>query len=310
MVEQDVEKVLADIRAQVIGATVADQPATPRATPARAAAPSQSEVQPAQNSYPSMTVLARAWDRLPPLVSNRTGASARFELWIKAKLKRALKWIVWEQVNFNAATRHTFEEIIGSLNAYEERLVQLQDRLDAEAETVREQLKLRQQNIDVHSEQLKQLVAEVRSRGQQLETLEKKLDRQQVELDGQRTDLSAQQAILNGQRVDLNERIVAIDLLIKELTAQVGESTGAQQAKFGAFGSEQQAQFGEFVTGLQANVDTKFAALLKEFRERDERLLDEQRVCFRQLSLELTESQVLQDRARRELEARIEKLEQ
>ena len=46
-----------------------------------------------------------------------------------------------------------------------------------------------------------------------------------------------------------------------------------------------------------------------ETKERDEKLLDEQRVCFRQLSLELTESRVLQDRARRELETRVAMLE-
>jgi hypothetical protein len=41
---------------------------------------------------------------------------------------------------------------------------------------------------------------------------------------------------------------------------------------------------------------------------RDQELRDEQRVCYKQLSLELSESRVLEDRARRELEARLEKL--
>ena len=46
-----------------------------------------------------------------------------------------------------------------------------------------------------------------------------------------------------------------------------------------------------------------------EVRERVEHLLEEQRVCFRQLSLEATEAAVMQDRARRQIEARIEALE-
>ncbi len=44
-------------------------------------------------------------------------------------------------------------------------------------------------------------------------------------------------------------------------------------------------------------------------RERIAHLLDEQRVCFRQLSLEAGEAAVTQDRARRLIEARIEALE-
>ena len=36
------------------------------------------------NSY--LTTTGRAWDRLPPLVSNRSGLSARIELWLKRNL--------------------------------------------------------------------------------------------------------------------------------------------------------------------------------------------------------------------------------
>src|SRR5438105_10517216 len=34
-----------------------------------------------------LTTTSRAWNRLPPMFSNRSGAAARFELWIKARLK-------------------------------------------------------------------------------------------------------------------------------------------------------------------------------------------------------------------------------
>ena len=56
------------------------------------------------NSYLATT--ARAWDRLPPLVSNRSGLAARLELWLKRHLKRATRWYAWEQINFNAAVHH------------------------------------------------------------------------------------------------------------------------------------------------------------------------------------------------------------
>jgi len=51
------------------------------------------------------------------------------------------------------------------------------------------------------------------------------------------------------------------------------------------------------------------ARLQNEVRERVESLLEEQRVCFRQLSLEAAEAAVMQDRARRQIEARLEALE-
>src|SRR5947209_7139449 len=50
-----------------------------------------------------LTTTARAWDRLPPVMSNRTGLSARVELWIKGSLKKLARWFTWEQINFNAA---------------------------------------------------------------------------------------------------------------------------------------------------------------------------------------------------------------
>jgi hypothetical protein len=44
-------------------------------------------------------------------------------------------------------------------------------------------------------------------------------------------------------------------------------------------------------------------------RERADRLLEEQRVCFKQLSLEAGEAAVRADRARRQLETRLEAIE-
>src|SRR5260370_42411042 len=34
-----------------------------------------------------LTTTGRAWDRLPPMYSNRKGGAARFALWVKAPLK-------------------------------------------------------------------------------------------------------------------------------------------------------------------------------------------------------------------------------
>jgi len=197
-------------------------------------------------------VLDRAWDRLPPLVSKRTGTSAKFELWIKSNLKRALRWLTWEQVNFNAATRQTFVEVIETLAAYERQLALQQSELSMMR--------------DEFASHLGQMADEMRVQREQIE-------RQQGELNAQRSLLFSQQS-------DFKERLDVFENTIKDFQSQTA-----------------------------AEARSRFDDLLKEFRERDERLLDEQRVCFKQLRLELSESQVLQERARRELDVRLGKLE-
>ncbi|HEX9424773.1 MAG TPA: hypothetical protein VF899_16160, partial [Pyrinomonadaceae bacterium] len=54
--------------------------------------------------------------------------------------------------------------------------------------------------------------------------------------------------------------------------------------------------------------DARLAELIKELRERDEHLREEQRVCFKQLSLEASEAAVREDRARRRTESLLEEL--
>jgi len=262
MVDQDVERILADIRAQVIGESSAEVESTTQGN-GSAAAPERVVIdRPSPgNGYASLTVLARAWDRLPPLVSNRTGASARLELWIKAKIKRALRWITWEQVNFNAATHHTLIEVIETLTSSEQRLANLQSQFNAEAKTTREQLELLQRKLDAQGDDLKTQRAEIRTRKDQIER---------------------EQATLNQRQSALLAQVEVLQKTLNEFESRLSQLDHPQRLE----------------------------ELVNEFRERDERLLDEQRVCFKQLSLELTESQVLQDSRRRELEARIAKLEE
>ena len=256
MVDQDVERILADIRAQVIGESSAEVRSTTHGN-GSAAAPERvvSDRPSPGNGYASLTVLARAWDRLPPLVSNRTGASARLELWIKAKIKRALRWITWEQVNFNAATHHTLIEVIETLTSSEQRLANLQSQFNAETKTTREQLELLQRKLDAQGDDLKTQRAELLA------------------------EIEREQAILNQRQSAILAQVEVLKKTVKEFESRLDDPRQLQE-------------------------------LVNEFRERDERLLDEQRVCFKQLSLELTESQVLQDSRRRELEARIAKLEE
>src|SRR4051794_12980660 len=123
MVDQEVVDILAEIKHRIttVATPTAAQNGGDTAESSFTRKPSETN-----HHYASMVVLARAWDRLPPVVTNRTGAAASLELWIKNKLRRALHWITWEQVNFNAATHQTFVELIESLQATDQRLVKLE----------------------------------------------------------------------------------------------------------------------------------------------------------------------------------------
>jgi hypothetical protein len=231
MSETEVESILREIRERVlaeqhtrkeggaIGSTMthggngaADSEALNQTT-------NDNETRTAQNlslieSYLSTT--GRAWDRLPPLLSNRSGFVSRVELWLKRQLKRATHWYTWEQVNFNASAHHALRDLHAVLSAQEQEL--------------------------------------------------------------------------------------------KKLRAQLAEST-ARQTELNQHQATQ-------LTELRADLDTErntqrnqAAALVSELRERDERLQDEQRVCFKQLALETSEAAVLEDRARRKTEALVEELQ-
>ncbi len=149
-----------------------------------------------------LTTTARAWDRLPPVVSNRSGFSARVELWLKRTFKRATRWYAWEQVNFNAAVHHALRDLLPLLAVYEQELGKLRAQIQTEGEA-------RRRDLEQH-------------------------------------------------QTELNARV---------------------------------------------------AGLVRELRERDERLQDEQRVCFKQLALETSEAAVLEDRARRKTVALLEELQ-
>ena len=177
-----------------------------------------------------LTTTARAWDRLPPLVSNRSGLIARVELWLKRRLKAGTRWFTWEQVNFNAAVHHALRDLLPVLSAHQHELQRLRAQL-AESEARRIEFEI---GLEQYQAGLTAQLSELRT------TIE-------------------------------NER----------------RSAETQRNQ----------------------VDARFTALANELREGDERLQDEQRVCFKQLALETTEAAVLEDRARRKNEASLEEIE-
>jgi hypothetical protein len=76
-------------------------------------------------------VASRAWDRLPPVASERKGWRARLEIWIKRRLRRATNWFTWEQINFNAAMTDALRAALVLLREQERTETELRERINA-----------------------------------------------------------------------------------------------------------------------------------------------------------------------------------
>ncbi|MEP6568961.1 MAG: hypothetical protein ABJC10_04235 [Acidobacteriota bacterium] len=196
------------------------------------------------NSY--LTTTARAWDRLPPLVSNRSGLTARIELWLKRQIKRVTHWFTWEQVNFNAAVHHALRDVLPLLAAQE------------------------------HS--LRTLLANAEARQTELEHYQAELTTQQSEL---RAEIDSQIHATEAQRIQVG---AGFGELRAEIDSQI-HATEAQRIQVAArFGElinelherEQQLQDEQRVCLKQLSLETSEAAVPEDrARRKIETLLAE-----------------------------------
>lgn len=127
-----------------------------------------------------LTTTARAWDRLPPLVSNRSGFIARVELWMKRQLKRATHWYTWEQVNFNASVHQALRDLRTVLSAHEQELRRLraqiaeskqyQAELTGQLTELLGDLAAQRDQTNTQRNQIATVVNELRERDEQLQS--------------------------------------------------------------------------------------------------------------------------------------------
>ena len=124
-----------------------------------------------------------------------------------------------------------------------------------------------------------------------------------------RADAEAERARVS----ELETRAAALQARLVQAEARF-ESGGAQLRQAFAAGLERLAEelraSAELRESQRAELAARAEELHAEMRLRVDGLLEEQRVCFKQLSLEATEAAVMHDRARRRLETRLEALEQ
>jgi hypothetical protein len=135
VVDTEVQEILREIRERVRAGAL---PSSGHEELAHPASESQSELQTtdllARLETHSKTTL-RAWNRLPPLTSKRSGLLARLELWFKRQMRRATRWYAWEQINFNAAVKDALQDVTAALSNQEREIKNLRHQLAAVTHT-------------------------------------------------------------------------------------------------------------------------------------------------------------------------------
>jgi len=266
----DVETILNQIRERVVSeenARITGTSVSTKALSSNGSAAGSSQDEALARLSEQLTVTGRAWNRLPPIVSNRRGTLARIELWIKNTCRPLTRWFTWEQVNFNRAVHDALSDAVRILTAEVQELAALRAQLSGEMR--REVLTLRSDLDRLNSSH-----AEYRS------DLEARLEKTNDAL-----------SRISNMLADLTEESRGGSAQLAQQHSQLAEQTNALREEQRTGASQQAAEFNQRLSEL--------AAELKE----------EQRVCFRQLSLEASEAAILEDRGRRALDARLEKLE-
>ena len=158
-----------------------------------------------------LTTTARTWDRLPPVVSNRSGSVARLELWLKRQLKRATRWFTWEQVNFNANVHHALRDLPPILAAYEQELANLREQIKRAGE--------------LHESAREQHQTDLSAQRAELEMQRQAIDDQRTQLEEQRVQVAARLAELVSE---LRDRVMHLQeeqrVSLKQLSLETSEA--------------------------------------------------------------------------------------
>ena len=292
MADLEVENTLREIRERVLADAQRRVPATNGAAAPPAANGAEAAAANGNGGHASdalarmdanLATTARAWSRLPPLLSYRRGAGARFELWVKRLVKRAAHWFTWEQVNFNSAVHHALGDARAALSAQEQALSHAREELLGE---------------------LRALRAEGEADRARAAELQARLARAEAQVAEARAQVAEAQARFESGGAQLRQAFAAG---LERLAESQRTSVAALREELSG---ESREELSKRAADLHAETNARAAELHAELRERLDGLLEEQRVCFKQLSLETGETAVMHDRARRQLEARLEALEQ
>ena len=284
MIDEEVETVLREIRERVISQPLAEPPSTelspggangnPNSQLVAATETSSRSSEPLARLNAHLTTTARAWDRLPPVFSNRSGTTARIEVWIKTRVKVFSRWFTWEQVNFNAAVHHALGEALKTLTSQDAAIAAIQAKLaDIQAKLTDNEATTQRQNDEIAAQD-----AEINSLRAQL----------QADAAGRKIDLQNQERETNALRAELRGGMEAVRIQ----------------------SDDQGTELRSKIETAATDAATQLANLAGELRERQDRIENEQRVCFKQLALETNETAVSSDRAQQRIPALLDEMNQ
>jgi len=232
MIDEEVETVLREIRERVISQPLA-RPTLPGSAPGGANGNQNSP--PVATTETSavgsgatarlnahLTTTARAWDRLPPVFSNRSGTAARIEVWLKARLKNFSRWFTWEQVNFNAAVHHALLEALQALKEQEAAIADVRSQLAELQTTAKAEI---QNTIDGQYAEISSLRAQL-----------------QADAAARRMEAQNQQRETNGLRAELRGEMESVRLRTEdkgtELQARIKTATDEAAANLAKLSNE------------------------------------------------------------------------
>src|SRR5438067_12065776 len=277
----DVETVLREIRERVIAENESNAPV---AVVSSASPSPDIDLQAASNHNASLdrlsaqlAITARAWDRLPPLVSNRSGALRRIEISVKKAFRPLTRWFTWEQINFNAAVHHALLETLAMLRTQEQEVMTLRAAIANEAS----------------------------NRDQKIGELGRQLQSIQARAESQSNDLRA----LLLRRDEAKTQFAHVYATLKRYSEMMSDLAEEMRKGHADLTNELRAQFPQMAADLEAGLQKIARDFDVKLLEISAELHEEQRVCFKQLSLETGEAAILEDRGRRALESRVQKLE-
>lgn len=273
----DVESVLNEIRSRVVAESKSVARREVNATePATTAEPLINHDYHAALDRLSaqLAVTARAWDRLPPVISNRGGSLNRLEVSIKKLFKPLTRWFTWEQINFNAAVHHALLETLNLLRDQEQELTAL--------------------------------TAEAKARAETIDSVNREL---QARIDSQTTELRTLQSDLAVRSRETQTQLAHVDSTLRQFSEMMHDLAEEMRRGHAELTNDMQRLFPEAGRDLEAGLKKLSADFDVRLSEISQELREEQRVCFKQLSLEQSEAAILEDRGRRALELRLQKLE-
>jgi chromosome segregation ATPase len=271
MVDEEVEIVLREIRERVISQARTEQIAsasTDIAGNGDGAITNADETSSAAElarirGY--LTTTARAWDRLPPVISNRSGAMSRLELWLKSRAKSLARWFTWEQVNFNAAVHHALRDTLEALSHQQAAIASL--RRDAET---------RQIEFAEGTAHLAELSAKV-------DALAAESEARRIDFQNQRSEINTLRAELHGEsearRIQIEDTLQAAMQTelreqsgrLSELANELRERANEQRVRFKQLSLEN-SEAAAFQTTSRRKLESALAELDQRIKQLEESL--------------------------------------